>query len=350
MVIAWSNIQSELNKNYSNRGYLAPTIYLLAKKDISAWNYYDTFDKAKKKWDYLRKLAGGSNVSPSGSVSFTRNAPQAQTIGINVDFYIPQSPGVWVPVAYATMKDYYEKTTPDKFYCIAKFYPTNGKGPYFILMDKNYMGISATSVNTTDAKKLAELDGFHREVQLLKYRYNSLVAFLTELSKKDLTAKQQQIFNEGLLLKSNLESQIRGIKGIEITYATTGQINGIGVAPLLVIAIIAIIAAATAWTVYAIATEREKTKRINDGYDVSKWVTTKMQEVAKDPNISQADKTKILNTLKETSDTASNVVQNSSENTKSVFGEIGDIAKFGLIFLFGIMAMNYLPKPKTKTV
>lgn len=346
MVIAWNIVNGELNKSYAQRGYLAPTIFLLPKKNVGGWNYYNSFSNAVKKWNYLRGLAGGSNVAASGYIATVRNSPSAQTLGINVDFYIPQSPGQWVPIPYGAFRDYFTNTPADKFYCIAKIYRTNGEGPYYLLMDKSSMGISATSVSSTDPKKLAELDLFHREVQLLKYRYNSLVTFLITLSKKNLNAREQQIFNEGLLLKSNLENQIRAIKGIEITYGETGQINGIGVAPLLVIIVIAIVSAATAWTVYAIQTEREKTARINQAYDISKWVTQKMEQVAKDPGISPSDKSKILDTLNDTAGTANQVITQSSENSKSIFGEMGDILKYGVIAIIIFKAIDYIPKPK----
>lgn len=326
----------------SEQGYIAPTVYLAAGRYVSNWNYYGTFEQAVAKWKFLNNL-GGSNVTGKGIISFANNGT-AQTMGINVDFYVYLL-GKWYLIPYKTVKSF---NPNDNVPIIFRFYTTAGNGPYYAILNQFYFGIAATIVKDADPEKVAALDGFYREVQLLKYRYNALVGFMNDLGKRNLSAYEQQIFNEGMLLLNSMNQQIGTIRNIEITYGEGGRIGAtIGILPLLaIIAIIAILAAATAWAVSAIITEQEKTKRINDAFELNKWVSDKKLQVSQQVQagtISQQNANSVLSTL-DAAAAAGNAVAKSSSKDKSVFGDIGEIVKFGVLGLLGYMLLTQMKK------
>jgi len=73
--------------DFTSQGFVAPTVFLLANKNLPRWNYYNSLKDAADKYNYLLPGADpGRNVAPAGSVSFVNNG-QPQTLGINVDFY-----------------------------------------------------------------------------------------------------------------------------------------------------------------------------------------------------------------------------------------------------------------------
>ena len=322
MTIIWDD------RTFSEKGYVAPTVYLRAGKFVSAWNYYATKEDAYKKYLYLMNQ-GGSNVNPVGSVQF-RNDGTAQTVGINVNFYAAFA-NYWTPVSYKYLRD---NINTIGNHIIFQFYTTDGSGTYWAIFNTNYFGISATVVSDVSQDKLAALDSFHREVQLLKYRYNSIAAFLNTLSQRQLNAKEQMIFNQGVLLVNNLRYELTTIRGVEITFNSTGQAVGLPV--FLLIGIIAILAGATAWTVSAIITEKEKTKRINESYQLAQWVANKKQEIAAQVTagqISQAEANGIYSTLDKATATANQVANNASKPGSNIFSDMTGLIKWGVIGL-----------------
>lgn len=325
---------------FSERDYLAPTVYKKAGIGIiSGWNYYGTVNEAIVKYKYLNNLPGGANVTPEGSIKFLPDTT-AQTLGINVDFYI-LSGGKWVPATYKYLRGLL--TLPP---IVFRFYTTQGAGPYYAIYDSASFGMSATSIQSASPEKIAALDSFYREVQLLKYRYNSLAAFLNDLSKRVLTSQEQQIYNEGVLKLQNLQAQINTIKGIEIVYSQNGQIVGLPI--LLIIAVIAILAAATAWTITTIISMKEKTRQINDSYQLQQWVADKkiqVAQLAQAGTISQADANKINGNLDSAAASAEKVAENASKPGTSIFGDIASIVKWGAI---GFIAMEGFKAYKTK--
>lgn len=317
---------------YSERAYVAPTVFLKAGANMPRWNFYNSLDTARKQYFYALGLSA-TQPGSAGAVSFTGTA--AQTFGINVDFY--RNVGVaFYPVSYESIKS----NMPQLY--VIRFYDTNGAGPYYAVINSKYFGISATVVYPEGEEQKQQLDLFYREVALLKYRYNSLAAFLNQLAKKELNNKEQQIFNEGLLLLQNLSNQIRNIRGIEIYYSQNGTI---GIAPILLIAIIAILAGATAWSVSEIFAEKEKTKRINDSYDLQKWVAAKKAEVAANSAISSSDKQSIYKTLDAAASQAQAVAKASLQDD-SFLGNIKSIVKWGVVGLLGYHGLKLLQNSK----
>lgn len=322
---------------FSSRDYLAPTVYSEPSRYVSNWNYYSTLDQAIEKFYYL-KGQGGKNYPPAGYKAFSNNG-KAQTFGINCDFYVLKD-GEWQLTSYKYLKTISGVWPP----IIFRFLSPDGAGIYYAILDIYYFGLSATSIKSVTADKLAALDSFYREVQTLKFKYNSLVGFLNTLAKRQLNTVEQQIFNEGMLLLNSMNQQMATIRGVEISYTQTGAI---GLPIILIIALIIILSSAAAWTISTITTEKEKTKRINDSYDLSKWIATKKQEVGmqvEQGQISQSTANGINKTLDDANATAQAIAANAAKNNKGVFGEIGDIVKWGVV---GLIAYTFIKNSKS---
>lgn len=325
------------NRDFSSQGYVAPTVYLRADKYVSNFNYYSSLAGATNKYLYLHNQ-GGANTSPSGMKSFVNNQT-AQTFGINCDFYVLQA-GTWQLASYSWIKSNIASLPP----CVFRFSTTDGSGPYYAILDTFYFGIAAISVGQLDPAKLAELDAFWREVQLMKYRYNSFVGFLNTLAKRELNVVEQKVFNEGMLMLNNLGNEMKAIRGITISYNSSGTV---GNPVLLLIAIIAVLSAATAWTISTIISEKERTKRINDAYDLNKWVVDKKTQIAQQVaagQISQQSADGINNTLDATAAVANKVAADASKTTGGTLSSIANILKWGVV---GYLAYLLIPKKAT---
>ncbi len=326
---------------YSERDYLAPTVYKKSGIVLTAsWNIYNSLADAVNKYWYLNGK-GSVNPSPSGYVTFTPDSA-AQTMGINVDFYIYQD-NKWQLSSYKYLRSVVSYPP-----IVFRMYTRDGNGPYYAIFDSKTFGMSATSIDSVSPDKLAALDGFYRETQLMKYRYNSLAGFLNTLAQKPLTQKEQQIFNEGMLKLQNFQAQLSSVKGIEISYTANGAV--IGLIPFLIIAIIAIVAAATAWTITSIIDMQQRTKQINDTYELNKWVTAKKQEIAQQVTAGQitpAQASDINKTL-DSAATAANKIANNASSSTGIFGEVTGLVKWGLLGYVVVMGMQ-LYKNKTAT-
>jgi hypothetical protein len=285
----------------------------------------------------ITKYNGGAAI-PAGNVAFKADAVP-QTFGINADFYVYKN-GSWVITDYATMKMSLRR-------CIVRVYTPTGTGPYFAVFEPAYFGISATKVTETDAAKVAALDSLYREVALLKYRYNALVGFMNTLAARQLNSFEQQIYNQGLVTLQNLNNQISQIKGIELNYTASGAI---GTPVILIIAIIAILSGVAAWTITAIATEREKTKRINESYDLSKWIAIKKQEIANQVQqgvLSQTEANSIYTTLDKAAETGNKIATQSSKESPGLFSDIATLAKWGVAGLIAYGAIQIIKQKRS---
>ncbi len=321
---------------FSQREYVAPTVYTDTAHFVSTWNYYSSLQQATEKWAYLNGH-GGTNYTPAGFISFP-NDQKAHTMGFNCDFYILKD-GTWQLTSYKYLKSL-NPSVLVALPIIYRFIRPDGAGIFYAIFNWLYFGLSATSVKSMDPDKLAELDAFYREVQLMKFRYNALVGFLNALGKKQLNAIEQQTFNEGMLLLSSMNNQIAAISGIELEYSQNGAI---GNPIILIIIIIVILSAATAWTISTIAKEREKTKRINDSYELSQWIASKKQEIAQQVGagtISQANANDINKTLDAAAQTANTVATNAAKDSPGLFGDIASIVKWGVVGIVAVMLLK----------
>jgi len=322
--------------DFSTLGYVAPTVFLKKGGTIPGWKYYNSFGEA------AAAFIDPDPVQVAGTIYFEANG-LPQTMGINCDFYKIIN-NKWTPVDYSYLKN---TVATEGLDVIVRFFTTQGSGAFYTYLNSNYFGISATVVGNYTPDKIAALDSFYREVALMKYRYNSLVGFLNSLSLRQLNAKEQQIFNEGILKLQNLSNQLNTIEGIEVSYTDKGAV--IGVLPvILIIAIILILASATAWTVSTVLTEAEKTKRINDSFELNKWIADKKLEVAAAVTagtITTSQASEIYRTLDEAASVGNKVAVESTKQTTSIFEQFGSLIKWGIVGL-GVYYGYKLLKPR----
>jgi hypothetical protein len=327
----------------SERDYLAPSVYRPSNRNVSNWNYYSSFWDADKKWKFLNNQ-GGQNIAPTGIIYFS-SSTQPQTLGINVDFYILVG-GLWQLTSYKYLRTRWSGAALPPV--LIRFYTKEGNGPYYAIGNNYQFAIAATTIQSVTAEKLAALDGYYREVQLMKYRYNAFMGFLNSLAKyQSLSPTVQRVYNEGLNLMKIFSQQMSTVRAVEIQYA---QGEKIGALPILaVIAIVALLAGAAGWTITAIMTEKEKTKRINDAYELNKWVANKKVEVGamvEQGSLSETQASDIYKQLNAAAETGNKVAEQESKN-KGLFGDIADIVKWGVLGLIGFQAVKMINNKKS---
>lgn len=320
-------IQQLNSRLYSERAYVAPTVFRLAGSTTQTyWPYYKSLADAIAQMKY----AAGKTKTPvahAGTISFTKEA-KAQTLGINVDFYYPIPVVGITSIPYAYLRDNIAKGPALVPF---RFYKTDGSGPFYSVLDNSRLGISATVISNVSEEKVAALDAYHRELQLLKTKYNTLALYLTTLSKKQLKPAQQQSFNEGSLLLQRMSTELGKIKGIDITYTSSGQIGE--PITLLTILLISIIAGAVAWTVVAITAEVAKVKKLNASYDMQKWISDQQLKLAaakKNGQITQGDYDTMIKTLEDSNNTASKAVNDVTTNKGGMLDKVQNILLLAL--------------------
>ncbi len=331
-----ASLAREAEKNISTRAYLAPTVYHYANNAQPNWMYFTSLATAIKQWQYVMNMPGATAQKPAGNISFTT---AATTLGINVDFYFNLPVAGWVNVPYSILRQVYSKKVVIPF----RFYKTDGSGPYYSVLDNSVLGISATTLASVTQSKIQALDDFHRQVQLLKAKYNTLALYLNNLSKKPLNAVQQQSFNEGILLLQNLKSEMTGIQGIEFSYSANGQINGVGFIPIIYIVLAVLLAGTAAWTIDRLYTESQKTARINSSYDMQQWISGQKIKIAaavKAGTISSSDANGMYADLDNSAKAAQDIATAASANTPGILDKVQDIALIAL----GIFAISKFVK------
>jgi hypothetical protein len=305
--------------DFSQTGYVAPNVFLRKGGSIPGWNYYGSLTEA------AAAFIDPDPVHIAGTIYFVNNG-LPQTMGINVDFYVIID-GKWTPVNFSYILNNPNATG------VIRFFDTNGNGAFYTIWNPYYFGSSATVVGNYTPEKIAALDSFYREVALLKYRYNSLVGFLNSMALRQLNTREQQIFNEGILKLQNISNQINSIDGIEIKYSDKGAVIGI-IPIILIIVIILILASATAWTVSTVLAEQEKTKRINDSFELNKWIAEKKLQLSTAVTagtITQSQANDINKTLDAAASIGNQVAVQSTKETESLFTQLGSLVKWGVV-------------------
>lgn len=320
----------------SATGYVAPTFYrTTTNANFAGINCYKDMATAFKQLAYLYNMPGYAKQTPVTTYRPPGTAPA--TLGINVDFFILWGNGGFINVPYLWVKEQINKPV---FQCVVRFtLPNGGSTVYYGIFDNRYQGISATKVANVAPEKLAELDAFHREVQLLKYRYNALAIFISDLAAQPFNPTRQQSINRANILLTNMANDIRQIKGITLTFSN-GQVQGIGLAPLVIIAIIALLGATAAWTITAIATEKQKTKRINDAYDVQKFIATENARIMADPSLTQQQKDALIATNNKTAAAAQKIADDANKPTPGIFDKLQNLAMIGAAFFLGALILK----------
>jgi len=273
----------ELAKNsaypFSQTGYLAPTFYRIASSGVNSYNFYSTLQDTYNKFLYLIK-AGGKNIAPAGSIEL--NKMGATTMGINADFWIIKLAKPEF-ATYLEVKDLYKQAHEQKIpkYFLSRFYKTDGSGPFFCVLQTQDFGISAQKVSAISQEKLKALDLLHKELQLAKYKYNTLAEFLNQLSQKKLNRTEQQMFNEGILMLNNYERQLRSFPAARFTWAANGQVIS-GIAPIVYVAIAIVLAIIYSYAVNQITDMFVKLKGINESYNMQKWLQDYQLKIAQE--------------------------------------------------------------------
>lgn len=324
-------IQRESEKSFSSRGYVAPTVYRYAGGTNARWPYWNSFDEVVASLPFFLGIPGATLKQPASNVIFA-NDTKAQTLGINCDFYYKLPTIGWVNVPYPVLKSIYQQNLVIPF----RFFKTDGSGPFYSVLINTKLGISATVVNTSDPAKVRALDEFHRQVQLLRGQYNALATYLNTLAKRQLNPVEQQSFNEGLLLYQRMQADVKSIPGVQFLYASNGTISGIGVVPVVLYIVLAIITSiAAAWTIERVATERQKTARINSAYNIQKWLSDQAVKVAEAKSagkISSEDANRIFSDLQTASQAAQGNAKEASSNA-GFFDKLENLALLGIAAL-----------------
>jgi len=319
--------------------YAATTFYLLKGAIISRLNYYTSKDTALKQLYYLAGEKGFSSQVPSGSIAFKQDGT-AQTAGINAELYLPVSAGFSsLPLPYESAKDFLQKTNVRDF--IVRFYTNTGNGPYYAVFNGRYFSIDATIIKATGDKAIA-MQGFYNNLQKIKAQYNALVASLNELISKPGDPVTQQTINRLTQRRISLLEEIKQIPGATIVTGTDGNISGIGVIPIAYIVVIAIVGA-IGWTANTFVENRAKTDRILESFNHQKFMVAEQQRILADAaagKISQSTANAALKNLGVAIKTAGEVAEESAKDEKGLFGEIGDIVKWGVVGLIGFQFMK----------
>lgn len=318
-------------KNFSQLQYVAPTVYRPAG-GVGTWNYYNKLQDALNKYN-------GKTVTPAGTISFSGTG--AVTMGINVDFFgVLPVIGV-IPMPYASVKElmYSTRKLPGG---IIRFYKTDGTGPYYSVFSPVYLAATAIQLKNVPADKLAALNELHGQLQLAKAKYNFLASYLADLSKKTLSPKEQQIFNEGLLTLNNYERQLRAVPGVDLVFNNDGKISGIGIVPIVWVAIILVSALVVAYSLDKITGLIKSVKAINAAYDMQKFVAEQKQKLAADVKagkITKADAVKLNADLDKAGQAAAANAETASAPDKNIFDQLQSLLLIGgSIFLISKVA------------
>lgn len=318
--------------------FVAPTIYLLkGVTNVPRWNYYNSKETALKQLYYLSGEKGFTAQTANGSVDFKKDGT-AQTLGINVDFYLPVSVLSNVPVNYFGIKEVL-KTKLDFF--LIRFYKTNGSGPYYAAINKNYFGVSAQVVKAT-GEKLAAIETFYRNLARIKAEYNSLVSSLNMLTAQPFNAKTQETINRLTQRRISMDNEIRQISGINIVTGPSGTISGIGIVPILYIVVLAVIGVA-GWTVSTWLNEKAKTQRIVDAYNHQQFIAAEQKQLLADYKAGKIPEAVFINAAKNLGiamETAKKVAEESSKPDKGLLDGVGNIVMWLAIGVIGMQALK----------
>jgi hypothetical protein len=312
--------------------YISPTVYRPAN-GISGWNYYSTAKDALLQWLYINKVPGYDKIKPVGAVTFKNSA--ATTLGINVDFFVYSPILGAVPANYTWVKEWSYKK--NKFpTLIFRFYKTDGSGPFYAVLDNRYLYIAATVVTSVEPRKLILLQQFNNSVQLLKGRYNSLAKLVSDLSKRQKTVVEQQVFDESLLTLLSFERQLRQLKGVDIVWTNSGQISGpdaVGLLPLVWVTIIAVSGIVAAYTVDKITAYLANAKAIEQANNTVQFVETQRLKIAqalKENKINREDSTYLEGKLNEVQKAAQkNITDVSMKKEDGIFDKATNLLLVG---------------------
>jgi|CXWL01.1.fsa_nt_gi hypothetical protein len=329
----------------AKRGYVSPSVFKIKGAAAKSVKYFDSHTKALNQLKFNRG-AGGKVETSAGFIPFEKSA-QHETIGINVQFYLAISDSKTVQIPYSIVKYIIENKIAAAI--LFGFYRTNGKGAFFAILE-NWMGIAATKVSSYSPDKVAAMERLYNEANLLKAEFNTLVAFATMLSKKELDLQGQKLFNQAMLRIQSMQAQMLQLKDVSIIFNKDGKISGIGIAPVVIVIIAAVIIAPKLLELIDRMNERSaQIKKIREENGVLKFVADSKNKNFQDYNkkIITKDQLDNLNKgLDEMAKTATGVITANAATPKatSLFGEVGTIVKWGIVGLLVFKGMDLVGK------
>jgi hypothetical protein len=328
----WADYKS-ISELYPHPQFMAPTFYKLGTSALPRLNYYDSKPKALQALAALFGEKGFTMPKATGTIEFKKKGV-AETLGINVEFFLPVPHLLNVPVPYALMKNIIQGKVYPVF--IISFYTVEGKGPYYTGFNIYQHAAAATAV-TISNRQATEAKKFYEGIALLKARYNHLVRTLDYIIALPSTPSRQQIINRLTQHRITMLAEIQNIKGVNIVYDKQG---GIGVIPLAVIAIIAIVGAA-AWTLNTYITENAKVEKVNAALDYNKWGAAELAKIdaeLKAGLITPEQAAQRKQAVADGIDVANGVIKDNSKPPSTLLGEMGDMVKWAAIG-FGVYAI-----------
>ena len=340
------SLQLESRKNASQTAYVAPTVYRNANRaDYINQLYYKNFVDAYKMALIVSGVKNIAMPQPTGVIKFT-GSPTAQTMGINVDFYV-KVPGIKDPVfaPYLFVKQMYTYyATIGGIGMVVKFYKTNGEGPFYTPIHTSIFSITATMVKNVRPDKIKALDDFHRSCQRMMAVHNSYVTALNQMAARSLTPVEQKYFNQWNLKVQNMRQQMAAIKGVEISYASAG--DAIGILPVLIWVIaIAITAIAAAWAVTTLGSQRAAVDKIISNNNFVADQAAYQLEVEKAITAGTITREKGDALIKNSRDQQKAAVENNktlTDDKPGIFDQLINLAKWaGVIYALKLVGENF---------
>jgi hypothetical protein len=336
------DLQEWSKKNIAQTVFVNPSVYKPAAIKTSGWNYYASAKDAMYQWAYLNNVKGYTAVKPAGAVLFKKPGI-AETMGVTLDFFMYHPALGVVPAPYAIIKQLMYSSNKAAT-CIMRFYKTDGSGPYWGILDNRYLAITADRYDNIAADKVKAITDFHNTVQKLKRQYNVLASFVTELSKRKLNATEQQVFNESMLRLNNFQNQLRQLKGVTIVWDDSGKVSGIGLVPLVWVAIIVVSAIVATYSLDRILSYLSDAKKLDAANDNIQFVHEQKLKIAaavKSGAITQEQADILNRDLDKTKDAAQkNADDITSRTDETVIDKITKAATWITAFYFGAQLLK----------
>ncbi len=332
-VLTQSDLKSLAKNSEANmprKVFVAPTVYHDKTGGSSRWVYYATLQEALNQWKYLNKMPGAKAVEPKHSFFFEKGGNQ--TMGINVDFFFYHPSFGLMPAPYSFAKEWMYQKNIFKYAAI-RFYKSDGSGPFYATINNRDFGITADVVKNVSPQKAEELDKLFREIVLLKANFNSLSKYLTTLSKRQLNKTEQQVYNEGLLRLQEYKDAIRQVKGVDFVFGKQNVVGQIGILPVIAWLVVAGISALIVggYTAYKIAEKWAEVEKVRSDNDSVEFLTEAKIRIAKDPDISEATKQRLLNEA----NSSITKIQEHTENVEKQASSPGIFDKITNLVLIG---------------
>ena len=197
------DIQYLIKKNEAKKkiSYVAPTIYRVAN-GIDKYAYFKTLSKCLRRYLIATKQMQGKDLGTDGFIKFEGTAPV--TMGVNVDFFdYSKDAGVY-PLTYEEVKK--NITTSSFYYCICRFYKTDGTGPLYAIFHTKNLAIAAQVVKDLTPQKAALLDEYQRQLQIAQSNFNSYTVYINKLKGKKMNKAEFAKFEQAVAMRAGYES------------------------------------------------------------------------------------------------------------------------------------------------